>query len=202
MRKTTGISLILLIFLSLCLITFSLLSLSGATADERLSQKAADRTTEYYAAVSAANEVLAEIDTKLAKYLTMSYALYSSNEDVSENSIVSDDASDSVSTGTQSAELYWKELCTQLPDEIGCSVYPALLDTVCPERKDNENTVSFDIAVTENQQLHVVLELHYPEAASESMYDITEWKVINTQEWNADRSQNLFRIDTESAVQE
>lgn len=198
MRKTTGISLILLIFLSLCLITFSLLSLSGATADERLSQKAADRTTEYYAAVSAANEVLAEIDTKLAKYLTMSYALYSSNEDASE----SDDTSDPVSTGTQSAESYWKELCTQIPDEIDDSTHPTLLGAVCFENKDNADTVSFDIAVTENQQLHVVLEIHYPEAASESMYDIIEWKVINTQEWNADRSQNLFRIDTDSAVQE
>ena len=148
MRKTTGISLILLIFLSLCLITFSLLSLSGATADERLSQKAADRTTEYYAAVSEANKMLADIDRKLAEYLTMSNTPYCSDENPFEN-----------------------------------------------------NTISFDIAVTESQQLHVVLELHYPETSSESMYDITEWKIINTQEWHADRSQNLFRTDAALSVQ-
>lgn len=69
MRKTSGVSLMLLIFLSLCLITFSLLSLSGATADENLSQKAAQRTTQYYAAVSSANEILSQIDTALAVYL-------------------------------------------------------------------------------------------------------------------------------------
>lgn len=69
MRKTSGVSLMLLIFLSLCLITFSLLSLSGATADETLSQKAAQRTTQYYAAVSSANEILSHIDTALAVYL-------------------------------------------------------------------------------------------------------------------------------------
>lgn len=69
MRKTSGISLMILIFLSLCLITFSLLSVSGATADETLSQKAADRTTEYYHAVTAAHTILARIDNALAGYL-------------------------------------------------------------------------------------------------------------------------------------
>lgn len=69
MRKTTGFSLMLLIFLSLCLIVFSLLSLSGATADQSLSQKAADRTTSYYASVTAANQVLASIDEALAECL-------------------------------------------------------------------------------------------------------------------------------------
>ena len=69
MRKTSGVSLILLIFLSLCLIVFSLLSLSGAVADETLSSQAADRTTEYYAAVSSSNALLAQIDEQLAEYL-------------------------------------------------------------------------------------------------------------------------------------
>ena len=69
MRKTTGLSLLLLIFLSLCLLIFSLLSISGATADETLSQKTADRTKEYYAAVSEANQLLAEIDALLGEEL-------------------------------------------------------------------------------------------------------------------------------------
>ena len=69
MKRTSGISLMLLIFLSLCLIVFSLLSLSGATADETLSKKAADRTTEYYHASSSANALIADIDHQLAHYL-------------------------------------------------------------------------------------------------------------------------------------
>lgn len=64
-----GISLILLIFLSLCLITFSLLSLSGAAADENLSQRAADRTSVYYQASNRANDILSAIDGHLAEYL-------------------------------------------------------------------------------------------------------------------------------------
>lgn len=85
MRKTTGISLILLIFLSLCLLTFSLLSLSGALADERLSQKAADRTTEYYAAVSAAHKSLAEIDA----FLQYFFAENSGKEKLTADDLVS-----------------------------------------------------------------------------------------------------------------
>lgn len=64
-----GISLLLLIFLTLCLITFSLLSLSGASADETLSRKAADRTVSYYEACGRANEILARTDGYLAEYL-------------------------------------------------------------------------------------------------------------------------------------
>lgn len=64
-----GISLLVLIFLSLCLITFSLLSLSGSFADRTLSEKAADRTKIYYQASNAANELLAAVDARLAEYL-------------------------------------------------------------------------------------------------------------------------------------
>lgn len=218
MRKTTGISLILLIFLSLCLMTFSLLSLSGATADERLSQKAANRTTEYYAAVNAANEILADIDAALADYLTeaASDESHSTNTDTIASS-ASADATEAP------AQTRWFELCAQLPGKINSSNYPQLLETVSyfsyseSNKSGNEtnsdtnfdsedeqapaHTLSFDIAVTENQQLHIVLKLHYPEVDSDTMYDIIEWKIENTQDWTADQSQNLFRTDSDILLQ-
>lgn len=61
-----GIPSLLLIFLILCLSVFSVLSLSSAAADEKLSQKTADRTSEYYAASNAANDTLAVVDRILA----------------------------------------------------------------------------------------------------------------------------------------
>ena len=67
-----GLSLLVLILLSLCLMTFSLLSLSSSSADEKLSQKTADRTTVYYAASDSANDLLEKIDTALAEYLQQS----------------------------------------------------------------------------------------------------------------------------------
>ena len=69
MRKTSGLSLLLLIFLSLCLVTFSLLSVSESSADRKLSEKAAQHTTDYYHALSEANEILAKIDDVLSGYL-------------------------------------------------------------------------------------------------------------------------------------
>lgn len=69
MRKTSGLSLLLLIFLSLCLVTFSLLSVSESSADRKLSEKAAQHTTDYYHALSEANEILAKIDDVLSGYV-------------------------------------------------------------------------------------------------------------------------------------
>lgn len=177
MRKTSGFSLILLIFLTLCLTVFSLLSLSGAMADHRLSSRAADRTSEYYRAVSAANRVLADIDLLL---------LDSSLETaVSENERI--------------------DLYTRIPDSITSANHPELtgaiqyLHTADSHSRKTSGTAhrfSFDIYISEEQSLHVTILLHDPVSASEFMYDITEWKIIHTRPWNADRSQNLLRLDS------
>lgn len=47
-----GVTLVVLIFTNLCLITFSMLSLQNAIADKRLTEKTATYTTAYYHAVS------------------------------------------------------------------------------------------------------------------------------------------------------
>lgn len=60
-----GLSSILLIFVSLCLISFGVLSLASANADRKLSQKVLDRSTAYYNACNLAEETLCETDTTL-----------------------------------------------------------------------------------------------------------------------------------------
>ena len=62
-----GLSTVLLVFVMLCLIIFSVLSLSTAKADLEMSRKVADRTQDYYQAQSKASERLKEIDAVLAK---------------------------------------------------------------------------------------------------------------------------------------
>lgn len=56
-----GGSSLLTIFAVLCLTVFAALSLATATADARLSQKSADAVREYYAADTAAEEMLARL---------------------------------------------------------------------------------------------------------------------------------------------
>lgn len=62
-----GPSTVLLVFVMLCLIIFSVLSLSTAKADLEMSRKVADRTQDHYQAQSKASERLKEIDAVLAK---------------------------------------------------------------------------------------------------------------------------------------
>lgn len=58
---STGIVSIVLIFVLLCLLTFSVLSLASAQANLRLSKKSAERTTAYYEAENTANDILIQI---------------------------------------------------------------------------------------------------------------------------------------------
>lgn len=58
---STGTTSIVLIFVMLCMLTFSVLSLTSAQANLRLSRKSAERTQAYYEAENAANDVLLEI---------------------------------------------------------------------------------------------------------------------------------------------
>lgn len=62
---STGISTILMVFVSMCLITFAVLSLASANADYRFSERTAKRTEEYYQAENRANDRIKEIDELL-----------------------------------------------------------------------------------------------------------------------------------------
>jgi hypothetical protein len=61
-----GITSILVIFVILCIVTFSVLSYVSAKADSSLSSKVSENTADYYNACSRANEKLAVIDEKLS----------------------------------------------------------------------------------------------------------------------------------------
>lgn len=210
MRKTTGISLMLLIFLSLCLMIFSLLSLSGAAADEKLSRKAANRTTEYYAAVSTANKMLAEIDELLASCLKESEAADRPRDAWKElcGQLPTILADAQTAADTQYLELYWNPAEENDTDKnntaendipethTGSAPNSNSSDGTVSGERSTIGTLSFDVIVNEGQVLHAELSLHYPEADDDTMYDIIQWKIVNTQEWTADRSQNLFRTDT------
>lgn len=162
MRKSTGISLMLLIFLSLCMMTFALLSLSGARADEKLSQKSADRTTEYYAADTQANKLLALIDEQLSFCLTEAEA--------------ADDPQTAFLSSVPSVK-------NEIPG----------VTWIEPEQ-NLETALSYTIPVKEGQVLLVELSVQYPTEPQDTMYEITAWQVINTDDWSPDTSQKLYQL--------
>ena len=63
---SVGTSSILIIIVILSLVCFAGLSIVSATADYKLSQKLADRTTAYYEAASDANKQIASMDKAFA----------------------------------------------------------------------------------------------------------------------------------------
>ena len=71
MRKKTqfsmnvGLPSILLIFVTLCLVSFGILSIVSANSDLKLSQKVLTRTTNYYKTCNQAEEILAEVHRQL-----------------------------------------------------------------------------------------------------------------------------------------
>ena len=71
MRKKTqfsmnvGLPSILLIFATLCLVSFGILSIVSANSDLKLSQKVLTRTTNYYKTCNQAEEILAEVHRQL-----------------------------------------------------------------------------------------------------------------------------------------
>ena len=66
--SSIGITSLVLIFVMLCLLTFSVLSLVTARADLRLSQKNAERTSAYYYAENRANDVLLSVISCIEEY--------------------------------------------------------------------------------------------------------------------------------------
>ena len=65
-----GISLIILIFMNVCLAAFAVLSLQNALSDYALRKKTAAHTTQYYKAVNKVQEQLAQKNTELEKQWT------------------------------------------------------------------------------------------------------------------------------------
>ncbi|MCD7842643.1 MAG: hypothetical protein LUG56_09280 [Lachnospiraceae bacterium] len=184
MKKTAGISLMLLIFLSLCLITFSLLSLSGATADAKLAQNSAERTTEYYAAVTEANEILNEIDTQLAA-AWREVQTGSDNEDADRNAAAAIGA--------------YADACSKIAASDEALTWTAKSkEELSSEGADSTviGTLQYEVSVKEEQLLFVELSVLWPESGSDTFYQIISWQIVSTADWSADTSQNLYRTGT------
>ena len=132
---------LLMIFLVLCLFTFALLSLSSAKNNRTLSQQSADRIQTYYQASSLAEEALDQIDT-----------------------ILSDAYTD---CGAESADTadYQKEVTEKLEN---CSVDGVSAFTV--DFTKGEGTLTFQVPVSESQQLSVVLTLPAPSDCQDGYY--------------------------------
>ena len=169
---SAGTSTLLLIFVSLCLLTFAVLSLLSARADRNLSQKTADRTTAYYQACNQAEDHLGEIDAVLEK----------------------------IWNDTDGEKAYFQEIETAFKNkktetaENGTGQEPG---ETADSWDKNSHMLSFSVSLTDTQVLAVSLKICYPETGS-TFYTVTSWKTVNTTDWMPDTRQNVY-VQTESA---
>lgn len=139
---------LLVIFLVLSLVSFSVLSYASARADHRRMKNFEDRTTAYYNACNAAETEIAAISARL-------------------------DSLD-VKTG---ADAFYQEAQEQLAS------YTADKHT---------QELSFSKEMTDAQSLFVTLKLVYTQNPNEKRYKITQWQVIQTEDWQPDNTLNLM----------
>lgn len=122
-----GSSSMLVVFIILCLVTFSVLSVASANNDWKYSQKIANRTTAYYEASNKAEEVLAQIDGELKQiyeqyhdeYLEYAPAALTAVDGINS----SDFPSVSFSVPINETQTLSVSLLIQLPEKEGDTFY-------------------------------------------------------------------------------
>lgn len=122
-----GSSSMLVVFIILCLVTFSVLSVASANNDRKYSEKIADRTTAYYEASNKAEELLSQIDDKLKQVYEQYNAEYLSQVPDVLTSIDGIDTSDfpsvSFSVPINDTQTLSVSLLVQTPEKEGDTFY-------------------------------------------------------------------------------
>ncbi|MCI8400561.1 MAG: hypothetical protein HFI38_00415 [Lachnospiraceae bacterium] len=161
-----GTSSLVLIFLVLCLVTFSVLSLVTARADYSMSSRTADRLKQYYQTSSRAEQILAVIDDSLA-------ALY-------------DRSSGESAYLAAVADTDWNEVVSSAGD--------ALSDGVTIFLKEGETPLlEYELPMTSKQSLHVAVVPLYPTASGQGFYHIRSWKLTETSAWEPDSTLPVYQ---------
>lgn len=210
MRKGTstglgvGASSILMIFIVLCITTFAVLSITSAGADSRLTDKAAGAVSEYYAADSKAEAMLYEIDDALLSAQTAPESEYlawcADNLSALGDRIIVDtagvmvaeqplspEAQAAAARSTEAAQTQAApssvEQAIATADTAPAATAPA--QTIMAETPDSTLVVSYNIPISEGQELFVQLSIPKRTAGS-SRYVLTRWQAVATGDWQAE----------------
>ncbi len=141
-----GVSLLLVVFVLLAMITFGTLSFVSAKTDAAFTQSTAEATKQYYAADVVAKKTLQSIDEKL--------------KDI--------DAQDSTA--------YFDQIKKQLSEYEITPTSQSLL-------------IYFETPVNDAETLKSCIEVKYDDVVR---YEIMEWKLVYTENWQADESVDVF----------
>lgn len=145
-----GFSTILLAFVMICIVTISALSLLTANSDYKLSQKVAQKNSEYYLAEETAYAKLSEIDKLLAK-------AYSSSISKSSYYTAVEQALGTLDYGDYETNISGAEM-----SGAGAST--------------RNGRFTYIVPISENQNLRIVLLITYPESDQDTFFVIESWQ--------------------------
>jgi len=147
-----GGTLIIIIFVVLCLTIFATLSFTTAYSDLKLAKKTEEMTYDYYAVHGMAEEKLAEVYNVLLK----------SNENL--NMINDDDLSE--------AEKFYRIFADNISDVADV--------TIIENNEGNNNfTLYYQSLGRKNQKICVTLNILYDELRQKPYYEIVSWNLAN-----------------------
>ena len=159
-----GISLIILIFMNICLAAFAVLSLENAVSDYSLSKKTAKHTTQYYEAVAKKNQELREkAETK-------------TTEAKSSQKKAEIKTAETKSTEKKIKVKTVKNMQKQSQKDI---------------KKVAKSQIKLTESVSKSQQLVVTLQLD--ETGGYPQYYIQKWKLCSSDDWQADDSLDVYQ---------
>ena len=129
--SSIGTSLILVVFITICLLTFATLSLVSAQSDNELSLSAAEKVMEFYDSEAMAQETLKKIDDELLSIYQESvdkesyYATVLKNfSDISGLHITNDEViALTYMTRISDAEVITSQIQIIYPDELNHNLY-------------------------------------------------------------------------------
>lgn len=158
-----GISLIILIFMNVCLAVFAVLSLQNAMADYSLSKKTAVHTTEYYKAVNKVQEQLAGKNQEIQEKWEQDKRAVQTEKKTNKKG--SDKTEKKKLTQKESVQ---KEFAQQV--EITESV-----------SKSQKLVVTLELELDSDKEL------------SQPQYYIKKWQLCSSDNWEADDSLDVYQ---------
>ena len=184
-----GISLIILIFMNICLAAFAVLSLENAVSDYSLSKKTAKHTTQYYEAVNKVQEQLAKKNQELREKVEAEKKAESKTTEAKSSQKKAETKTTEIKGIQKKAEAETAE--TKGTEKKIKAETVKNMQSQKDIKKVAKSQIKLTESVSKSQQLVVTLQLD--ETGGYPQYYIQKWKLCSSDDWQADDSLDVYQ---------
>ncbi len=184
-----GISLIILIFMNICLAAFAVLSLENAVSDYSLSKKTATHTTQYYEAVNKVQEQLAKKNQELREKAEAEKKVEAKTTEAKSSQKKAESKTTEIKSIQKKAEAETAE--TKGTEKKIKAETVKNMQSQKDIKKVAKSQIKLTESVSKSQQLVVTLQLD--ETGGYPQYYIQKWKLCSSDDWQADDSLDVYQ---------